>query len=312
MKNTEIKKALKGLYQTYPDFIDCQISLLKSGHNRSIYSITTTNGKRYIAKIGNVKKDLGSTNLNDVRVQTFLKEMGCDFIPEIIYSDKANGLYIESYVGDKDIDFNNLDDDEMDIFAKQLFFIHSLLPDQYRAFSVEHGFDEPKIASLTDDLNTFGFARFEIVKELCPDNTVKDWIEEHLRQSLMIVQKNTNSNQPAHLIWGDIGENLRKDDQTLYFIDWEFAGLGFGSELAYIKIHSHLDPKKFDLLVSRYAFYSSKTESELLDEIKLTEKTTRTNDVVWAAMKWGESESLDDTEKYKALTYKRIELANNL
>jgi hypothetical protein len=312
MKNTEIKKIFKGLYVARPEFLGCQINLIKSGHNRSIYSVITTDNKKYIAKIGNIKKDLGSTNLNDVRVQTFLSKMGCDFIPGIIYADRTNDFYIESYVGEQDIAFNDLTNEDIDTFAKQLVFIHNLSPDQYKAFSIDHGFNEPKITSLTDGLNTFGFARFEIVKELCPDNTVKDWIQEHLQQSVAILQKDTNSNQTAHLRWGDIGENLRIDDHTLYFIDWEFAGLGYGSELAYIKIHSHLDSEKFDLLVSRYAFYSDKAESELLDEVRLTEKITRTNDVVWAAMKWGESVTSDDIEKYKTLTYKRIELANNL
>lgn len=312
MKDTEIKKIFKGLYVARPEFIGCQINLIKSGHNRSIYSVMTTDNKKYIAKIGNTKKDLGSTNLNDVRIQMFLSEMGCDFIPGIIYADKTNDFYIESYVGDQDIAFNNLTDEDIDTFAKQLVFIHNLSPDQYKAFSIDHGFDEPKITSLTEGLNTFGFARFEIVKELCPDETVKDWIQEHLQQSVVILQNNTNSSQTAHLRWGDIGENLRKDDHTLYFIDWEFAGLGYGSELAYIKIHSHLDSEKFNFLVSRYALYSNKTESELLEEIKLNEKTTRTNDVIWAAMKWGESIDPSDVDKYKALTYKRIELADSL
>jgi hypothetical protein len=312
MKNSKIEKLLDKFYLTHEDFRDCKIELIKSGHNRTVYSLIAKNDKKYIAKKGNASKDLGSSNLNDVKAQSFLKEMGCDFVPEIIYWDSANDFYIESFVGKEDIACNNLDDKDLDTFAEQLVFVHSLSAKQYQKFSAEHGFDKPKIVLPLDNLNVFGFSRFEIVKELCPDNYVKDWLNTRLHNSLTYLQKNSIMNESAHLNWGDIGENLRKNDSSLYFIDWELSRLGSGTELSYIKIHSHLSTEKFNYLVSRYAFYSGKTINELLTGIISTEKLTRVNDVVWAAMKWGQSETAEDKEKYKELTYKRIKMAEEI
>jgi len=312
MNMNKIKKLLDKFYLTNGDFIDCKIELIKSGHNRTVYLLTTKNGKKYVAKKGNESKDLGSSNLNDVKVQSFLKEMGCNFVPEIIYWDNENDFHIESFVGKEDIKFNNLNNEGLDVFAKQLAFVHSLSAEQYQQFSAKHGFDKSIIVSPIENLNIYGFDRFEIVKQLCPDNYVKDWLYTHLQNNLAYIQKNSLINGAAHLNWGDIGENLRRKDSVLYFIDWEFSRLGSGTELSYIKIHSHLSPEKFDYLVSRYAFYSGRTNKNLLVGINSTEKITRVNDVVWAAMKWGQSETAEDKEKYKELTYKRIKLAEKI
>jgi len=307
----KIKKLLDKFYLTNGDFLDCKIELVKSGHNRAVYLLTAENGKKYVAKKGNESKDLGSSNLNDVRVQSFLKEMGCNFVPEIIYWDNENDFYIESFVGKEDIKFNNLNNEGLDVFAKQLAFVHSRSAEQYQQFSAKHGFDKPTIVSPIENLNIYGFARFEIVKQLCPDNYVKKWLKTNLQENLVEI-KNSSRTATAHIRWGDIGENLRRDESKLYFVDWEFSELSFGTELSYIKIHSHLSHEKFNYLVSRYATHSGKTTKELFAGINPTEKITRVNDVVWAAMKWGQSETAEDKEKYKELTYKRIKLAEKI
>lgn len=303
----KIRKLLKNFFVTHKSFQDCEIEILKSGHNRTTYLLTNDKGKKYIVKKGNESKDLGSASLVDVRVQSFLKSAGCDFIPKIIYYDEKNDLYIESHVGDYGIRFSDLSDAEMITFIQQLVLVHSLNPNQYKGFAKEKGFEEPVILSLADTIQVHGFDRFKIVKELCPDQKVKDWIETHLQQNIIYAQDQPLS--APHLKWGDIGENLRKDESKLYFIDWEFSRLGFGSELAYIKIHSHLPDDKFSRLVALYATYSGRGIDELLAEIDISEKITRTNDVIWAAMKWCQSESSKDAAYYKDLTYKRIELA---
>lgn len=313
MNINRIEKLLEKFYLTNEDFRDCKISLIKHGYNRSIYLLTAKNGKKYVAKKGNESKDIGSSNLIDVRAQSFLKKIGCNFVPEIIYWDNENDFYIESSVGDEDVELHELDNKELDTFVKQLAFVHSLSAEQYQKFSIKHGFDEPNIVSPLDNLNVHGFARFEIVKKLCPDNYVIDWLDIHLNNNLAYVQKNSPIDEAAHLIWGDISSgNLRKQGSTLYFIDWEFSRLGFGTELSYIKIRSHLSPEKFDYLVSLYAFHSGKTKKELLSGINSTERITRVNNIVWTAMKWGQSETLEDEGEYKKLTYERIKLAEEI
>lgn len=307
----DINHVLESFYVSNPSFKECEIELIKQGHNRSVYSISNGEGKKYIVKIGNENKDLGAANLNDVRSQNFLVEMGCAFIPKAFFWDETDDYYVETFVGDVDINFNDLSETELDTLAKQLAFVHEIPATKYQQFCEDHGFEIPEIITPIKDLEIYGFDRFKIVKQLNTDQNIINWLDEHLKESREEAGKHDYSIEKAHMKWGDIGENLRKDENGLYFVDWEFSKPGFGSELAYIKIHSHLSPEKFNFLKSRYAKHSGMTERELDDEITMVEKITRVNDVVWAAMKWVQAKTSEDIEKYKELTSKRISLAEN-
>jgi hypothetical protein len=232
--------------------------------------------------------------------------MGYNFVPKIISYDSEHDIHVESFVGDRNISLKDLGKKQLDIFAKQLSIIHKLPIEKYYEFCIERGFDEPKIASPIDSLKKFGYERYKIVKKLCPDDVVKKWIEINLHRNL-IALKNTPKTRP-HLKWGDIGENLRTGKSGLYFIDWEFSELGYGNELAYIKIHSHLSPEKFKYLVASYADANGKSIKSVMADIEREERITRVNDVIWAAMKWGQSKTTSDVEKYRKLTYDRIKL----
>jgi len=308
MDKTELDEICNHLNLAQGYFQNCKIEPLKKGFNRNIYRLTTNDNKKYIVKKGKKTKDSGSSQTNDIISQNFIHHMGHRFTPKIVYYDNNNDLIVETYVGDSKR-CNELDNKWLDIFAKQLSIVHNLPVADFYQFCFDHGFDEPQISRPIDHINTYGLERYKIVKKLCDDEFVKNWIEKNLQQNLKEMP-NVDKLQ-SHILWGDIGENIRNDASKLYFIDWEFSRLGYGSELSYIKIHSHLSHKKFDYLVSRYAFYSSKTIKELSDEIKNSEKIIRTNDVIWAAMKWSQAESPDDIEKYKNLTYNRIKLADN-
>jgi hypothetical protein len=291
-------------------FSDYDVELIKHGYNRSVYKLTSPNGDCFVAKVGSKTKDHGSTNLNDVRVQDFLNDSGIDFVPEIIYWDASSDIYVERCVGDLGVKFSDLDKKDLDLFSKQLTQIHSIPPADYQNFCAKKGFDIPPIVTPLDSLQTFGFERFEIVKSLCPDPEIINWLDSALKHNLVLVKKEP-MDQP-HLKWGDIGENLRKSDSKLYFIDWEYSGIGYGSELSYIHAHSHLSDENFDYLVSRYSHHSGRTLKELRDEIKRLEQINRVGDVVWVAMKWGQAKSDSDRNKYEKLTRKRLRTAEKI
>jgi hypothetical protein len=306
----EIQKIISSIDFGSDDFKTCKVDLIKHGYNRSVYIAISDKGDKYIIKKGAKTKDLGSTNLNDVRVQNFLTYVGYEFTPKIFYWDAEEDLYIESSVGYEDVLFDSLTDDEIVTLAKQLVQVHSLTSDQYIEYCEYNCFDNPKIITTIDHINKYGFDRFELVKKTCTDKSIIDWLESNLNKNMELAHATNTQSENSHLVWGDIGGNFRRGTNELFFIDWEFAELSFGEELAYIKIHSHPSPEKFEKLVSLYAEYSKKTVDELQQSIAISEKITRVNDVVWAAMKWGEATSPEKIEKYKALTYKRIELTN--
>lgn len=306
----EVENLLGDFLQASDMFKGSKIELIKKGYNRDIYQITTKTGNRYIAKKGHKSKDHGAVNLNDIKIQSYLNYAGCNFVPEVIYWDIQNDLYIETNVGEKSINFDDLNGEQLKTCAGQFAQIHALPVKDYLQFCEENGFEPPDTISPIDSLNTFGFERFEIAKKNLTDKTVLDWIESHLQQNLNDLQERPLDK--PHLKWGDIGENIRVKGNEVYFIDFEFAELGFGSELSYIKIHSHISPDKFASFVTEYSKASGISEADLYEEIKDTERITRVNDVVWAAMKWSQASSDKDKDDFRTLTYKRIKLADKV
>lgn len=310
MSNKNNDKLSEKLNQTPEYFKDKKVSLIKRGLKRAVYFLVNKKNEKHIAKKVNNTKNLSSTNINDIISQNFINYMGYHFVPKIVSYDSDHDIHIESFVGDRNIPLRDLGKKQLDIFAEQLAIIHKLPIDKYYEFCTERGFDEPKINSPVENLKIFGYDRYKIIKKLCPDEKVKKWVEINLHHNLTSL-KNIPKTKP-HLKWGDIGENLRAGKSGLYFIDWEYSELGYGNELAYIKIHSHLSPDKFNYLVSSYAHFSGQSVKSVLTDINREERLTRVNDVIWAAMKWCQSKSPADKEKYKKLTYERIRLTEKI
>ena len=138
------------------------------------------------------------------------------------------------------------------------------------------------------------------------------WIGVRLKKNIRDINRSSSDSKlrtrEPHICWGDIGGNIRSGGGKMYFIDWEFSSVSSSTELGYIKIHSHPTSKQFRQIVKLYAECSGISQEDILDGIKLGEKVTRVNDVIWAAMKCGQAETLKDIKKFKQLTYKRMEI----
>lgn len=315
----KVDRAINNFRRIYPEYADCKVELIKSGHRRDAYVLTSKSNQKCILKMQRETGDV-FTGSNDVLMQSFLRHCGIDFVPEILFSTDNHSIFFESFAGEEHASFNQLDDHDIDIVAKQLFQLHSIKADDYFTFAKENGFHdlrigsgEIKIETPLGHLNTYGYARFEIVKKGCKDTYIVNWLETKLEENKKIVDKlMSTSLGEAHPQWGDIGGNLRRTGEKIFFTDFEHSCLGYGSELSYIKIHSHMDEDKFKKLVSRYSYCSKQPENELYDSISVSERLTRVNDVVWAAMKWVLADTPDKSDKYRELTYKRLGLAEKI
>ncbi len=177
-------------------------------------------------------------------------------------------------------------------------------------FCKQNKFSLPKPTTELANIKMYGTTRFKKASKTCPDKEVIAWIKTRLEKNIASVR--SRKRRDYHIIWGDIGTNLLVNKNRLFFIDFEFSGIGIGSELSYIKIHSHLKPSSFKLLVKQYSHFSGVPTKTLYEEIKHEEKITRLNDVIWAAMKWGENRDTPEEEKYQDLTFKRIKLFEKL
>ena len=292
-----------------------QKKIIKEGFNHDVYRLKK--GKKlYIAHIGRGKRDSGSSLLKTYRVLKFLEFKKIVFVPRAISYSKKSDILIQSYVGTKNALFRSLNNKNVEKFVMQLYLIHVLDHKEYKKYCKKQNLPIPYIESGKQLIKRRGVNRFKIVKRLCPDRTVIKWIEVKLKKNINNVYRSSTSNKThahkPHICWGDIGGNIRIGGGRMYFIDWEFSSVGYGTELGYIKIHSHPTAKQFRQLVRLYSQHSEIPQKKILEGIKFGERITRVNDVIWAAMKWGEAETTLDIKKYKKLTFERIKIYRKL
>lgn len=302
-----IQEKIEKYCSTEKELQSADISLIKHGHNHDIFLLKTSSNK-YVAHVDKGKSDSGSSLYNSFRTLKYLEKKNVQFVPKIVSFNDKKAILVETYVGEGHIKFHNLNDKLLDTFAKQLAKIHSLDYKDFQQFCKKSGYDVPQIQTLLNGIEIYGHERFEIVKKLCPDETVIDWIEPKLKKNTQLIKVVTTKLEPG-IRQGDIGGNTRMKNGKIWIIDWEFSSIAYEHELAYIKIHSHPTSTQLTFLVKRYAHYSGIPIGDLYNEMEIEERTTRVNDVIWAAMKWGENkDSHDDVIKYKNLTYKRMNL----
>lgn len=288
-------------------YSDCAVRCIKNGYSSDIYELENESGK-YIAHIGKAIKDSGSSFLNSFRTLKYLESVGISFVPRALLFLEKEDFLIETFVGKEHVSFVDLDEKHLDIFTRQLVEIHRLDYRDMQKFCEREGLPIPEVLTPLHNIKLYGFDRFEIVQQHCPDKDTVDWIRPKLEENKAILEKYTENRTPG-LRWGDIGNNTRMEEGNIFFIDWEFASITYGHELSYIKIHSHPSEKQLKLLVEKYSEHSKIPEEELYREIEIGEKVTRVNDVIWAAMKWGQNKADEvESEKYKKLTKERIKL----
>jgi hypothetical protein len=186
--------------------------------------------------------------------------------------------------------------------------LHKIQAVTINQFCKKNNFIPLKPLSKYNDLKIFGIDRFKKVLSTCPDVSVIKWIKPKLQKNIDTILQERKGKNINHLVWADIGDNILSKGKKLFFIDFEFARIGYSSELAYIKIHSHPTASIFRHLIKSYSLYSEIPETKLYEEISQEEKIIRVNDVIWAAMKWGECKNTELEKKYKELTFKRMKL----
>ncbi len=291
---------------TLKDMRGAHISLIKSGYQRDVYLCSLVK-KKYVARVGKPHGFEDISIRNEVCILQFLESMHITFTPKVLHYNKTLDISIEEFVGTHHVSFKELTTTDVDLIAKQLVTIHQLPVKDFRAFCKKENFPLPKTLSEKASIDIFGTKRFAQAVKTCPDKKVLAWIAPRLKVNVKEASRK-NSKGSEHLVWGDVGSNTRSATNQIFFIDWEFARVQHSPELAYIKIHSHPRAPLFRALVKAYAKYSHISEQTLYEKIAREEKIIRVNDVIWAAMKWGESVGTAEEKKYQLLTYKRMKL----
>lgn len=307
----DTKKKLEKYCATVDILLNPKITLRKSGYNYDTYYLHTKTGS-YVARVEKGKRDSGSSLENANTVQMFFESKNIDFVPKNVKYDREKGIHVETYVGTRDISIKNLDTKLLDCFMKQLSIIHSFQYREIQQFCIKNNFPVLKAETPLGNLQIFGIDRFEIVKKLCPDKKIIAWIEPELEHNIFLLKGMENKGKPSLQV-GDLTD-ICTDGTSVWIIDWEYTTISYGHELSYIKIHVRPSKEKFGTMVKLYAKHSGMLVSDLYKGMEVSEQITRLNDVIWAAMKWGETNNgimkvgSSKGLSYEKLTVKRIKL----
>lgn len=291
------------------DFKIEEISLLKDTKHNFVYLLNLESGEKAILHKEKVNTDSGSSILNTYRTLKFLENNNINFVPRVIYFDPKKLVLIQTYVGDEDISINSMSDKELENLAICLAKLNSFTGEEFTEFCLKENLDMPLISTPLISVIFFGLERFEIVKFLCKDIELINWIKLKLYENISLSFDLEKKFEERFLVHGDIGNNIRiSKSGKIYLIDFEFSRISSEKNLAYLKIHSFLSDNVYRKLNIYFSKYSNLNLAVLEDNNILAEKIIRMNDVIWAAMKWGEFKGTKNENKFKKLTYKRKKL----
>lgn len=282
-----------------------KISLIQRGYNRDIFLLQNGDTK-YIAHVKPTNRVVENSLEKEAAVLAFLGEQNITFVPTLIHFDKENEVLVSSYVASGHVDFETKNQHLVALFIKQLVMLHTIPHSIVKAFYIKNKALLPRPLSPSVSLRTYGAKRFEVIKKTCPDKKIVTYLEERLLQIKNSLPK--TQRKQYHFLWFDLGDkasNVLVENDSLFFIDFEFACVGYSSELAWMKIHGGLKKSTFKRMVTEYSKLSKISEIFLYQEVCTEEKITRLLDVIWAAMKWGEHVGTEEEQKYKDLTMKR-------
>lgn len=284
-----------------------EVSYLAEGYGNKNYLVEE--GDRKL--VYRVKKDGEDQFADSLRREfTFLRYAeysGLDFCPKVFFYDEEDGFLLEEYLEGEKVPLTDLSEEQLDQYAKQLAKLSGLDIEKFFEFCEENDLKEIEPDDEIEQLQKYGFNRFEEAKKGDIPKEVIEWISRRLEENLSMLE--SAEEKQKYFTWGDIPSNVIVDSAgNIKFYDFEHVAIVSGNTLSYIKIHGDLDEEQFDFLVKRYAVYSGQNERDMRERMQLEEKITRVNDVVWAAMKWAQT----GEKKFEDLTYERMELAEEI
>lgn len=281
------------------------ISFLACGYGNDNYRIDDGDNT-YVCRVKKTTEFPDSLR-NEYTLFLFLENQGYDFCPRAIHLNSEETILIESYITGDELRHEQFSDAQITQFAEQLYSLENLNISELHNFCTQNNLPQLPITTPVDSLQKYGFDRFNTVNPDIVDSEIIEWLQTHLRACYDTVTSTINSEEP-HVEWGDVqGSVLLDQDSNMYFFDFEHAMIGYGTDLSYVKIHSSFSPQQFATLIKSYTELSNQSEAEVWRKITQEEQITRVNDVVWAAMKWSET----NDKSFKTLTYERQKLVSD-
>ena len=226
--------------------------------------------------------------LHEAKILDLLEEEDIENVPRKIYVENSEligqPVLVQTYVGDRNIYFNEMNQEQLEELAKRLAEIHSLTPEKYNELFDK---DEPETVSmekeLGDNFRKYSRDPYEEYKDLVDkvDPRVESAFRKHKKIYQEMIQE--EGDLPWRMVHGDPASNIRASGDEIYLIDWEFCRPGVPRfELIYTFRHNGVSTEKRQEFLEIYRQYRETSEVAEKHSGKW-EKFLAFNDMIWAA-----------------------------
>lgn len=258
----------------------------------------TTEGQNFIAR--RPKHKIDGKQETEKFLLDFLRTRDIDFVPESvgIYND----IHVITEVGEKDLEFEEVDKRQISDFIEKVVILHSLDVDELIEFSVEKGV-ELELLELEEDIERFSGSRLQNITEFHDEELI-----ESLEKELEQLRENKPDGELEHgLIHDDLSGNVRSGPDGVYLIDWEFGlpGKAPEREFGYLFAHEKLNEKKERFIVETYAKEREAEQEKIESRVRWWEQVVLVGEIAYAI------ELQDKNKDYSERLEKWIERYNN-
>lgn len=292
MKTSEVEKWLKKKSQQIG--INYQ-SIHETASGESNHNFMVEAGEKMVLR---ASKEISRESRleNEAEKLDFLEKQGIKCTPRKIFFRKETEIgevLLETHVGQKDLDKEDLSEKKLRSLAEKIAEIHSIPVKNYEKFS---GRKIERNRTLKDvfrrDFRKWSERPYREYLDLAdePDLRIKDFFQK--QQELLDEIPETEVKQG--LCHGDLGFNIRATRDKVFIIDWEFSRIDLPeNEILYFFEHEDLDQSQREIFLNEYR--SQRELDKKFDDLEdIYPKFLAFNDMIWAAKRVEEG---DDKEK---------------
>ncbi len=282
-----------------------QIEHLDTGESNETFQVKDEN-RNLIVKTS--KEDSEDRISHERDVLQFLEQHNIENVPKVIYYEEDSLLdrpiLIESSVGREKLNVEDATTNQTDKLAELMAEIHSINVEDYNDFfGTNHSSTVTLEEELVNDFERYSKAPYEDYRSMAEEvnqkveqlyNRQKELIEEASELDLEV---------PWTFVHGDIPNNLRQEDDEIYIVDWELAGVGVPYiELIEFFTSGRVSDEKQEAIIEEYE-KKYKLPEDWRESAELIEKFHGFNSMIWAAKK----KEQRDNPKYNKIFEERLE-----
>ena len=249
---------------------------------------------------------------HESKILDMLEEAGVEDVPRKIYYEDSDLLgqpaLVETFEGDQNVNVREMNDKQLENFARKLAEIHSLKPEIYNE---KFGENEPETASMKKEMegNFEKYSKQPYEEYKRKTDSFDSRVEEFFERQKELYQEMTGSKTdlPWRLVHGDPSNNVRTSENEIYLIDWELAKPGVPRfELIYMFRHNKMEDEEREKFLENYRQHRN-TWTGADKYAEKWEKFLAFNDMIWAAKrKERVKQKGDDPSKYEEMFERRL------